>query len=236
LTEAKALVGRGNWLPWLEANTIFSERTAQRWMRFAENAETLLAKSATDGGFALAEADRLLAAPKAAPPPDLRDTRQYHHLMLNLARRHLTEKQRQHLIDDPHAVVPPLLDEQYAYLKAKIAEHGLLVPIEKDEDGNTLDGYHRERACRELGITECTTIVRYGLSKEEKREHARNLNLLRRHLAPEQWRQAIREIEEPDSQIEAEEELWPEWYSLAARDEDDAELDAASWEAMHKDD
>ena len=67
LTEAKALVGHGNWLPWLQANTIVSERTAQRWMRFAENAETLLAKSDTDGGFTFADADRLLAAPKAKP-------------------------------------------------------------------------------------------------------------------------------------------------------------------------
>jgi Protein of unknown function (DUF3102) len=71
LTEAKALVGHGNWLPWLKENTIVSERTAQRWMRFAANAETLLAKSDTDGGFTFAEADRLLAAPKAEPcePP-----------------------------------------------------------------------------------------------------------------------------------------------------------------------
>lgn len=67
LTEAKALVGHGNWLPWLQANTIVSERTASRWMRFAENSEVLLAKSATDGDFTFAEADRLLAASKAEP-------------------------------------------------------------------------------------------------------------------------------------------------------------------------
>lgn len=67
LLEAKATVPHGQWLPWLQANTIVSERTAQRWMRYAEHAETLLAKSDTDGGFTFAEADRLLAAPKSTP-------------------------------------------------------------------------------------------------------------------------------------------------------------------------
>lgn len=58
-----------------------------------------------------------------------------------------------------------------------------------------LDGHHRMRVCEELGITDYTTIVRYDLSEAEKREHSRNLNLLRRHIEPEQWRQVVREVE-----------------------------------------
>jgi hypothetical protein len=66
LLEAKASTGHGGWLPWLREKTNVSERTAQRWMRFAENAEALLAKSATVADLAFAEADRLLAAPEPA--------------------------------------------------------------------------------------------------------------------------------------------------------------------------
>jgi Protein of unknown function (DUF3102) len=47
LVEAKASVPHGEWLPWLRENTKVSERTARRWMRFAENSETLPAKPAT---------------------------------------------------------------------------------------------------------------------------------------------------------------------------------------------
>ena len=47
LVEAKASVPHGEWLPWLCENTKVSERTARRWMRFAENSETLPAKPAT---------------------------------------------------------------------------------------------------------------------------------------------------------------------------------------------
>ena len=67
LVEAKAVVGHGNWLPWLEANTTVSYRTASRWMRFAENSEVLLGKLDTMADLTFAEADRLLAAPKAEP-------------------------------------------------------------------------------------------------------------------------------------------------------------------------
>jgi DUF3102 family protein len=66
LVEAKASVPHGEWLPWLRENTEVSERTARRWMRFAENSETLLAKSATVAELIFAEAEQLLGA----PPPD----------------------------------------------------------------------------------------------------------------------------------------------------------------------
>jgi hypothetical protein len=64
LLEAKAKAPHGTWLPWLREHTAVSERTAQRWMRFAENAEALLAKSATVADLAFAKANRLLVAPK----------------------------------------------------------------------------------------------------------------------------------------------------------------------------
>lgn len=76
LTEAKALVAHGQWLPWLSANTQVDERTARRWMRFAKNAEAVLAKSATSADLTFAEIDRDLSASASASekmPDDLRD-------------------------------------------------------------------------------------------------------------------------------------------------------------------
>jgi hypothetical protein len=81
-----------------------------------------------------------------------------------------------------YQVMPPLSDAEFQELKADIAARGVMVPLEYDEDGNTLDGHHRERACKELGIAEWPRIVRYGLDEAGKRLHARQLNLARRHL------------------------------------------------------
>jgi hypothetical protein len=65
LIEAKSLVGHGNWLPWLKENTTVSYRTASRWMRYTEHAEELLGKLDTMADLTFAEADQLLASPRA---------------------------------------------------------------------------------------------------------------------------------------------------------------------------
>lgn len=91
-------------------------------------------------------------------------------------------------MSDYAAILPPLSADEYEALKADIAERGCLVPVELDEDGNTLDGAHRRRACDELGITP-PTITRRGLSEDEKRAHAIALNLQRRQLTREQRRE-----------------------------------------------
>ena len=67
----------------------------------------------------------------------------------------------------------------------------MLVPIEADEDGAILDGHHRGRACLELGIKDWPSIIRLGLSEEQKIEHALTLNLTRRHLTREQRREVV---------------------------------------------
>jgi len=84
----------------------------------------------------------------------------------------------------------PLSDIEYAALRDDIAARGVLVPVEEDEHGCILDGHHRVRIARELGI-DYPRIVRAGLTEEEKRRHVRKVNLLRRHLAPEQKRAII---------------------------------------------
>jgi ParB-like chromosome segregation protein Spo0J len=79
-------------------------------------------------------------------------------------------------------VLPPLSAEDYAALKSDIAARGVLVPVEYDEEGNVLDGHHRVQICGELGITTWPKLIRKGLTDTERRTHARQLNLARRHL------------------------------------------------------
>jgi ParB-like chromosome segregation protein Spo0J len=90
-----------------------------------------------------------------------------------------------------YQVMPALAADEYQALKDDIAVRGPQVPIEKDEHGNILDGHHRVRACAELGITSYPSIIRPGLTEDEKIEHALTLNLARRHLSKEQRQQLV---------------------------------------------
>lgn len=88
----------------------------------------------------------------------------------------------------------PLRDEEYQALKADIAKRGVMVPVEVDEHGNLLDGHHRARACRELGLPAPPSITRIGLDESAKVEHVLKLNLLRRHLGPISWADGFRRL------------------------------------------
>ena len=96
-------------------------------------------------------------------------------------------------LTEKYQVMPNMPPEQFEALKADIAERGVLVPIDVDEDGHILDGHHRYRACTELGISDFPTTVRPGLSEEERRIFARKSNMLRRHLTRAQVRELIAE-------------------------------------------
>lgn len=95
-----------------------------------------------------------------------------------------------------YQLLPDLPEDDYARLKADIAERGVLVAVELDEVGNVLDGHHRVRIANELGV-EYPTVVRTGLAEHEKRLHAVALNLARRHLTDVQKVVAGQKIE-PD--------------------------------------
>lgn len=95
----------------------------------------------------------------------------------------------------PYQIMPDLTPEEYEALKADIQVNGVQIPIEVDEEGNILDGYHREKICRELGIN-CPKNVRAGLSEEEKIEFAIRINLNRRHLTVEQRREMAKKLKE----------------------------------------
>jgi ParB-like chromosome segregation protein Spo0J len=87
-----------------------------------------------------------------------------------------------------YQVMPDLSPEEYETLKADIAAHGVLMPIEVDGEGNIIDGFHRKKICDELGI-ECPEQKRAGLNDAEKLERAFQVNVARRHLSGAQKRQ-----------------------------------------------
>lgn len=90
-----------------------------------------------------------------------------------------------------YQLLPRLSDDDYAALEASIVAHGVLVPVEYDEDGNILDGHHRVEICESLGLVDWPRFVRKGLSETEKRTLARELNVSRRHLSSAQKRDLI---------------------------------------------
>jgi len=94
--------------------------------------------------------------------------------------------------DRKYQVMPDMPPDQFRALKKDIAERGILTPIDIDESGNILDGHHRIRACEELDVTDYPSIIRPGLSEEEKRMFARKSNMMRRHLSRKQIREIIR--------------------------------------------
>ena len=107
-----------------------------------------------------------------------------------------------------YQVMPDLTADEYAELKADIKARGVMVPIEFDEQGNPLDGHHRLKICEELGINDYPKVIRAGMTEEEKRTHARKLNMARRQLSQEQRRNLILEQlretpEKSDRQIAA---------------------------------
>lgn len=107
-----------------------------------------------------------------------------------------------------YQVMPALGDEEYRELKEDIARRGVMVPVEFDEHGKVLDGHHRLQICAELGIKDYPKVIRAGMTEEEKRTHARKLNMARRQLSQEQRRELIRQQlketpEKSDRQIAA---------------------------------
>lgn len=75
-------------------------------------------------------------------------------------------------------IVPPMTPEEYKKLKENIKAHGQREPITLYE-GKIIDGAHRYRACRELGIQPKTRELR----DEEPLDFIISENVARRHLS-----------------------------------------------------
>ena len=88
----------------------------------------------------------------------------------------------------PWQVLPALSDEEFAQLKADIAERGIAVAVVVDADsGLVIDGVHRVRAWEELRaegtrVPDYPREVRRFASDEERLSFSVAANLFRRHL------------------------------------------------------
>jgi ParB-like chromosome segregation protein Spo0J len=78
-------------------------------------------------------------------------------------------------------LLPKMFDEEFAELKASIQAEGQHYPIVANENLEVLDGYHRFRACAELGI-EPDFEVRKFEDKLIEKKFVIEANLRRRHL------------------------------------------------------
>lgn len=163
LTEAKAQVPHGGWAGWLAEHFPASDRTARGYMRLAAHADELADRQAL-ADLGIEGALRELAAPRE-------------------------DADRANAAACPRPVhwaldrVPPMTAAERHGLRKSIREHGCLVPIELDDDGQVLDGRERLAVCAELGI-DPPTITRRGLSDEEKAGQALALNLSRGDYSP----------------------------------------------------
>lgn len=100
----------------------------------------------------------------------------------------------------PYQLLPRLSDEEYDALKKDIAENGVRVPIDVDENGTILDGHHRAWITADLGI-DCPRRLVSGLSEAQKRDHAVSVNVHRRSLSREQRRELIQRSLKADPQL-----------------------------------
>lgn len=92
--------------------------------------------------------------------------------------------------EQKYLILPPLLPEEFDSLKASVAERGVEVPVIVDQNDETIDGFHRCRACDELGVF-CPKEVRHFESEAEKFELVLRLNCRRRQLNRQQKRDLI---------------------------------------------
>jgi N6-adenosine-specific RNA methylase IME4 len=93
--------------------------------------------------------------------------------------------------DGQYQLFGDLRPEEFSALEKDIIARGVMVPVEVDENGVTLDGHNRIAIAKKHGLP-YKTIVRKFKSEGEKREHVIKLNLCRRHLDPLRWGQAFK--------------------------------------------
>ena len=97
-------------------------------------------------------------------------------------------------------LLPDLPPGEYEALRESIRHYGVRVPLIVDQHGKIIDGWHRDRACRELGLY-CPREVRHFHTDAERLQVAIALNSNRRHLTRNQRRELIATYLETDPRI-----------------------------------
>jgi hypothetical protein len=87
-------------------------------------------------------------------------------------------------------LLPPMTDEEFKALVEDIKKNGVLEPIVLHE-GKILDGRHRYKACKQLGIKIKWISTYGGQNGGDPLAYILSKNLHRRHLTKEQQREVI---------------------------------------------
>jgi len=91
-------------------------------------------------------------------------------------------------------LVTPLPEEDYDSLKKSIKDQGLWMPIVTNKEGVILDGHHRFKICKELGIQPRATIKEFD-TKTDEIIFVGECNLKRRQLTSLQRIEIVRKLE-----------------------------------------
>jgi len=102
----------------------------------------------------------------------------------------------------PFQLFPTLEPATEAALRESIQRFGVLVPVAKDQHGNTLDGHQRSRIALELGV-DYRVDIHVCADDEEARDIAHTLNADRRQMNAEQRRQVVAALREQGHSLRA---------------------------------
>lgn len=98
-------------------------------------------------------------------------------------------------------LIPEMTEKEYLDLKTSIDEEGIRHAIDINADNTILDGRHRVRVCKSLGI-EIIKYNRHDLSESEAIKFVRDTAIERRHLTKEQRLNIVLNSEELVSDIQ----------------------------------
>lgn len=104
---------------------------------------------------------------------------------------------RPHPLQD--VIYGDLSPSEFAALKQDIQHHGIRQPVEVTKDGVLVDGKHRVRALRELGIEEVDAIIVEAETEEAIEERFVTANLNRRQSDPVTKARAIQQLAKIES-------------------------------------
>ena len=98
-------------------------------------------------------------------------------------------------------LIPEMTEKEYLDLKTSIDEEGIRHAIDINADNTILDGRHRVRACKSLGI-ESIMYNRHDLSESEAIKFVRDTAVERRNLSKQQIIDIVLNSEEIVSEIQ----------------------------------
>lgn len=136
--------------------------------------------------------DALAAAQKIADGVSLEDIAAAHGIPVDELKQRLERLAAEFRNQAGIADLPKLDEDEYAALRDSIAAHGQIVPVLADSAGNIVDGRHRVRACRELGLEPRIEYLAADTSSDEIKSLALIVNLARRQLTDRARRGIIR--------------------------------------------